>query len=118
MFDRSGMSKACEGPARGFGDCRVKPRETAQVELVDDQRLRRDALMSRLAGRRFSRDRLRRVAAAVLTELEHRGVELERPVETPGVGIGQQFGRVETKTPLRIVGTPRAKAVKRASADA
>src|SRR5580700_617534 len=118
MFDRSGMSKACEGPARGFGDCRVKPREAAQVELVDDQRLRRYALMSRLARRRFSRDRLRRVAAGVLTELEHRGVELERPVETPGVGIGQQFGRVKTQSPFRIVGALDAEAVKRAGSGA
>src|SRR5580700_5475529 len=104
MFDRSGMSKACEGPARGFGDCRVKPRETAQVELVDDQRLRRYALMSRLARRRFSRDRLRRVAAAVLAKRKHRRMEAERPVETPGVRIGQQFGVVETKASLRIIG--------------
>src|SRR5580692_12424856 len=103
MFDRRRMREARERPARGFGDCRVKSRETAQVELVDDQRLRRYALMSRLARRRFSRDRLRRVAAGVLTELEHRGVELERPVETPGVRIGQQFGVIETKTPFRIV---------------
>ena len=53
MLNRRRMSEAREGPARGFGDRRVEPREAAQVELVDDQRLRRDALMSRLSrGRR------------------------------------------------------------------
>ena len=37
-------------------------------------------------------------------------------VKPPGVRIGQQFGWVKTKSPLRIVGTLDAEAVSRASA--
>ena len=78
MLDRSGMSEPREGPARGFGDRWVEPRKAAQVELVDDQRLGRDALMSRLSRGRLSGNRLRRVRAGVFAEREHRGMELER----------------------------------------
>src|ERR1700722_1366346 len=118
VFDRSGMSKACEGPPRGFGDRGAETREAAQVELVDDQRFWRDVLMSGLSRGRLSSNRLRRMRAGVLTELEHRGVELERPVEAPGVRIGEQFGRVERGSSLRIVRALDAEAVMRSSADA
>ena len=88
VLNRRRMSEACEGPARGFGDRQVEPREAAQVELINDQRFRRDAFMSRLSRGGFSSNRLRNMRAGVLTELEHRGVELERAVEAPGVRIG------------------------------
>ena len=114
VLDRRWMSEPGEGPARGFGNRQVEPREAAQVELVDDQRLGRDALMSRLSRGRLSSNRLRRVRAGVLPKLEHRGMELERLVKPPGVRIGQQFGWVKTKSPLRIVGTLDAEAVSRA----
>ena len=45
-------------------------------------------------------------------------MEAERPVETPGVRIGQQFGRIKAKSPLRIIGTLDAEAVMRAGAEA
>ena len=70
MLDRRWMGEAREGPARSFRDRRVEPREPAQVELVDDQSIRRDALVPRLASGRRSSDRLRRVRAGVLAELE------------------------------------------------
>ena len=82
MFNRGRMRESCESPARGFGDRRVEPRKAAQVEFVDDERLGRDALMSRLPRRRRSRNRLWRVRAGVLAEREHRRMDAERPVET------------------------------------
>ncbi len=117
MRDRRGMRERREGSTLRLGDRRVKPREAAQVELVDDERLCSDALMSRLASRRRSCDRLRRVAARVLPKRKHRRVEAERPIETPSVRIGQQFGRIKTESPLRIVGALDAEAVARAGAE-
>ena len=44
MGDRSGMGEAREGSARGFGDGGIEAGKAAQVKLVDDERLGRDAL--------------------------------------------------------------------------
>ncbi len=119
MFDRRWMREARERPARGFGDRRVKPREAAQVELVDDQRLWRDALVSRLTCGRRSRDRLRRVRGRCprRTRTSKDGGWNGRS-KPPGVRIGQQFGRVEAEPPLRIIRTLDAEAVTRAGAEA
>ena len=118
MRDRRGMREPRKGSARGFGDRRVEAGKAAQVELVDDQRLGRDALVAGLAWGRRARDRFRRVGAGVLAEREHRGMEAERSVETPSVRIGEQFGRVEAASSLRFIGTLNAEAVARAGAEA
>ena len=56
MRDRRGMREPGEGSARGFGDGRVEAGKAAQVELVNDERFGRDALVARLArGRRARR---------------------------------------------------------------
>src|SRR5258707_14005854 len=88
MFNRSRMSEPREGAAGDFGDRRIEPREASQVELVDDERLGRDALMSRLTLGRRSGDRPRRVAAGVFAELEHGRMKAERTVKPPGVWVG------------------------------
>ena len=63
-------------------------------------------------------DRLGRVRPRVLAEREHRGMEAERPVEPPGVRIGEQFRRVEAASPLRLIRALDAEAVARACAEA
>ena len=118
MRDRRGMGEPGEGCARSLGDRRVEAGEAAQVELVDDKRLRRDAPAAGLARRRRAGDRLRRERPAVVAELEHRGMEAERPVEAPGVRIGQQFGGVEAGAARWIVWAIDAKAVARARPEA
>ena len=116
--DRSRISQSREGSARAFGDCRVQARKAAQVELVDDEQIRRDTLAARLACGRRARDGFRRVGAAVVAEREHRGMQAERPVEGPGVGVGKQFGRVEASPATRVEGALDAETVARARAEA
>ena len=111
MRDRRGMGEPGEGCARSLGDRRVEAGEAAQVELVDDKRVRRDAPEAGLARRRRAGDRLRRERPAVVAELEHRRMQAERPVEPPGVRIGQQFGGVEAGAARRVVWAIDAKAV-------
>ena len=118
MRDRSGMREAGEGSARGFGDGGVEAGKAAQVELVDDERLGRDALVAGLARGRRPGDRLGRMWPRVLAEREHRGMEAEGLVETPGVRIGEQFGRVEAASALRIIRPLDAEAVAGAQAKA
>ncbi len=118
MRDRGGMRESGEGSARSFGDRWVESGKAAQVELVDDERLGRDALSARLSGWRRSRDRLGHVRRRVLAEGEHRRMETERTVETPGVRIRQQFRRVEAASPLRLIRALDAEAIARAGAEA
>ena len=118
MRDRCGMRQSGEGRARAFGDRRIEARKAAQVELVDDERLRRDALAARLALGRRARDGLRRKGTAVVAEREHRRMKAKRPVEAPGVRVGQQFGGVEARAARRIIRSLDAEAVARARPEA
>ena len=116
MRDRGGMGQSGEGSARAFGDRGIEAREAAQVELVDDERFGSDPLAAGLARRRRAGDGLRRMGAAVLAEGEHRGMQTERAVEAPCIGVGEQLGGVEAPPARRIVSTLDAKAVARARA--
>ena len=118
MRDRCGMRESREGCARAFRDRRVEARKAAQVELIDDERLRRDALAARLALGRRARDGLRREGTAVVAEREHRRMEAKRPVEAPGVRVGQQFGGVEAGPARRVIRSLDAEAVARACPEA
>src|SRR5208337_4681094 len=104
--------------ARAFGDSRVQPRKAAQIELVDNEGIRSDALVSRLARRRRARDGFRRIGAAVFAELKHRGAQPEWPIERPRVGVSQQFGRIESSPALWIVWALDAEPIARASPEA
>ena len=118
MRHRRRVGEPGEGPALSLGDRRVEPGEAAQVELVDDERLGSDALEPRFARRRRAGDGLRRERPAVVAEREHRRVQAERPVEPPGVRIGQQLGGVEAGAARRIVRSLDPKAVARARPEA
>src|SRR6185437_11413375 len=80
-------------------------------------RLRCDPLMSRLARRGLSSNRLRNMRPGVLAELEQRRMELKRAVEPPSVRIGQQLRGIKTEPSLWIIGTLDAEAVARASVE-
>ncbi len=114
MVDRSRMRQSGESSARAVRDRRVQARKAAQVEFVYDERFRRHPPTPRLAGRRRAGDGLGRIRAAVDAERKHRGAKAERPVERPGVGVGQQFGGVEASASPRIVGTLDTEAIARA----
>ena len=118
MRDRRRMGEPGERPSLSLGDRRVEAGKATQVELVDDERFRRDALESRLARRRRPGDGLWRKRPAVVAELEHRRVEAERPVEPPGVRIGQELRGVEAGAARRVVRPGDAKAVTRARPEA
>ena len=102
MGDRSGVREPGEGSAQLFRNGSIEPRKAPQIELIDDERLRGEALSPGFAGRRRAGDRLRRMWTAVLAEGEHRGMQPERPVERPGIRVGQQLGRVEALTAGRV----------------
>ena len=111
------MGQSGEGSPRAFRNRGIKARKAAQIEFVDHEQLGDDPLAARLAHGRSARDRLRRVRAAVLSAGEHRGMQPERAVEAEGVGVGEQFGDVETLPSGRIIRALNPEAVARAVAE-
>ena len=61
--------------------------------------------------------RLRRVRAAVFSAREHGRMQPERAVEAEGVGVGQQFGGVETLPLRRIIGSLNPESIAGAGAE-
>ena len=118
MLDHRRMGEAGEGSARLRRKILAQMGQAAQVDLVNDRVRPRDAQTPRLARRRRERDRLGRVGAAVLAEGEHRMMELERPIESEGVGVGEQLRRIEAVAAQRLERPFGAQAIASAGADA
>ena len=107
MRDRRRVGEPGEGPARSFRDRRVEAGKAAQVELVDDERLGATRLNPGSPAGGAPAIAFGANGPLSSPNCEHRGVKAERPVEPPGVGIGQQFGGVEAGAARRIVRVPR-----------
>ena len=118
MSDGFWMSEACESSARILWDSWIEPREAAQIQFVKNRLRLRDALSAWL--RRFLRDddRFWGEGAAIDPPLEHRGMELVGSIDPRRMGIGEQFGEVESMAALGLERPVGAQAVAIALAQA
>ncbi len=110
MGDDRGVGEGCDGAALFFRDGGVEHGERLDRNLVDEAAGRQDRpadLGERVAGD----DRLRHEVGGVGAEHREPGVVFEGAVQFAGIGIDEQFRRIEPGAVIGIVGTPGAVAV-------
>src|SRR6185437_4806135 len=122
MLDRRRVREPREGAAQCGWNVGMVLREPAYVQLVDDLAVETDRRPVRRDGFRRTDSALRHRGGAVRrvesVGIEHRRVELERPVDLARERIDEQLRWIEAMAARRVPRAVRAQPVARAGSDA